>query len=72
MWSMHLQSLKLLHVPPTVREEMHLQETTLFDLDLGVKVPQNVAQYNLHHMTYAPTKLEVTTSNRLGGDAFTR
>ena len=23
-----------------------------FDLDLGVKVTQNVAQYSLHHVTY--------------------
>ena len=35
MSSMHLQSLKLLH--PTVKE-MHLQENTLYVLDVGVKV----------------------------------
>ena len=35
---------------------------TLFDLDLGVKVTQNVAQYPLHHVTYSPTKFEVATS----------
>ena len=40
--------------------------------DLGVKVTQNVAQYPLHHVTYAATKSEVATSNGLGGDAFTR
>ena len=39
---------------------MHLQENTLFDLDLQVKVTQNVAQYPLHHVTYAPTEFEVT------------
>ena len=50
---------------------MHLQENTLFDLDLGVKVTQNVAQYPLHHVTYAPAKFEVATSNSLG-DPFTR
>ena len=44
----HLQSLKLLR--PTVKEEMHLQESTLFQ--------RNVAQYPLHHMTYAPAKFE--------------
>ena len=44
----------------------------IFDLDLGVKVTQNVSQYPLHHVTYSPTKFEVTTSNGLGGDAFTR
>ena len=32
MWPMHQQSLMLLH--PTVKEKMHLQENTLFDLDL--------------------------------------
>ena len=45
---------------------MHLQENTLFDLDM------NVAQYPLHHVTYSPAKFEVATSNGLGGDAFTR
>ena len=72
---LHLQSLKLLH--PTVMEKMHLQESTLFDLDLQVKVTQvkvtlNVAQCPLHHVTYAPTEFEVTTSKALGGEAFTR
>ena len=43
-----------------------------FDLDLGVKVTRNVAQYPLHHVTYSPTKFEVATSNGLGGDTFTR
>ena len=43
-----------------------------FDLDLGVKVTLNVAQYPLHHVTYSPTKFEVATSNGLGGDTFTR
>ena len=67
---MHLQSLKLLC--PTVEEDMHLQENTLFDIDLGVKVTQNVARYPLHHVTYAPVRFEVVTSNSLGGDAFIR
>ena len=43
MLPMHQQSLMLLH--PMVKEKMHLQENTLFDLDLGVKVTQNVDQY---------------------------
>ena len=43
-----------------------------FDLDLGVKVTQNVAQNPLHHVTYPATKFEVARSNRLGGDTFTR
>ena len=64
---MQLQSLKLL--PLNVKEEMHLNENTLFDL--GVKVTQDVAQYPLHNVTYSDTKFEVATSNGLGGDAFT-
>ena len=36
------------------------------------KVTRNVAKYPLHHVTYSATKLEVATSNRLGGDTFTR
>ena len=67
---MHQQSLILLH--PRVKEKMHLQENTLFDLDLWVKVTQNVAQCPLHHVTYAPTEFEVTKSKGLGGDVFTR
>ena len=43
-----------------------------FDLDLAVKVTQNVAQYPLHHVTYPATKFEVARSNRLGGDTSTR
>ena len=62
---MHQQSLMLLH--PMVKEKMHLQENTLFDLDLGVKV----TQCPLHYVTYAPTEFEVTTSKALG-EAFTR
>ena len=51
---------------------MHLQENTLFDLELWVKVTQNVAKHPLHHVTYSVTKFEVNTSKGLGGDAFTR
>ena len=36
-----------------------LQENTF--LDLGLKVPQNVAQYPLHHVTYSSTKFAVAT-----------
>ena len=43
-----------------------------FDLEFGVKVTENIAQYPLHHVTYAATKFEVAMSNGLGGDAFTR
>ena len=65
-----LASLKLLH--PTIKEKMHLQENTLFDLDLWVKVIGNYAQCLLHHVTYAPTEFEITMSKGLGGVAFTR
>ena len=43
-----------------------------FDLDLWVKVKQNVAQYPLHHVAYLGTKFKVAMSNGLCGDAFTR
>ena len=43
---------------------MHLQENTLFDLD--IKVTQNIAQHPLHHVTYAPVNFEVATTNGLG------
>ena len=55
MSPMQLQSLKLLSL--TVKEEMHLHENTLFDLDLGAKVTQDVAQYPQHHVTYSPAKI---------------
>ena len=51
---------------------MHLQENTSFDLDLEVKVTQIVAQYPLHHVTYAAAKFEVARSKGLGGDTFAR
>ena len=70
MSHIHLQSSKLLR--PIVKEEMHVLENTLYDLDLKSKVTQNVAQYPPHHMTHAPTKFEVSTSNNLGNDALTR
>ena len=51
---------------------MQLHENTLFDLDLGVKVTQNIVKHLLHHVTYSDTKLEVSTSDGLGGGAFTK
>ena len=42
---------------------MHLHENALFDLVLGVKVTQDVAQYSLHHVNYSDTKLEAATFN---------
>ena len=41
---------------------MHLQEKTLFDIGLGIKVIQNVAYYHPHHVTYVPEEFEMTTS----------
>ena len=42
---------------------MDLQENTLYYLDFWVKVTQNVAQYLLHNVTYAPVKFGVAMSN---------
>ena len=65
---MDLGSLKWLH--QTVHEK-HLKEYTFFNLDLGIKVTLNIAQYPLHHVTYAAAKFEAATSKGLKGDAFT-
>ena len=51
---------------------MHLQENTLFDLELVVKVTQHITQYPLHHVAYSHVKFEVATSNGLGEEAITR
>ena len=52
---------------------MHLQENTLYDLNLlVVKVTQNVVQYPPIHMTYAPAKFEAASFNSLGEDGFTK
>ena len=67
---MHLINLKLLC--PTVQEKIDLQESKLYDLDLGVKVTQKVAQYHPHHVTYAPVHFEVAFFNGSGEDSFTR
>ena len=44
---------------------MYLQENTVFDLDLGIKVTLNIALCPLHPVTYAPAKFGVATSNSL-------
>ena len=49
-----------------------IANTSFFTFDLEVKVTQNVAQYPLHHVTYAPAKFEVATSNHLSKNVFTR
>ena len=51
---------------------MDLQESTLYDLDLGVMVTQNEAHYHPHHVTYAPANFEDSMSNGMGEDVFTR
>ena len=63
MWHIHLQGLRLLL--PTVKEEKHLQENTLFEIDLDL----DVAQYPLHHVTYSPANFEFATSNGLKKNA---
>ena len=52
VWSMHQQSLMLLH--HMVKDKMHLKENTLFDLDKWIKATRNVAQY--------PTSCDLCTS----------
>ena len=51
---------------------MDLQESKLYDLDLGVKVTPNFAQYHPHRVTYAPVNFEVAMSNGSGEESFTR
>ena len=51
---------------------MDLQESKLYDLDLGVKVTQNVVQSHPHHVTYVPVNFEVAMTIGLGEDSFTR
>ena len=41
---------------------MHLQENTLFDLDIGVKVTRT----SVHHVTYGTAKFEIGSFNGLG------
>ena len=69
-------------------ENVHLQENTYLTIGidlgimvkvkgqnmyfLGIKVTRNVAQYPLHHATYAHAQFEVGKSNGLGEDTITR
>ena len=48
-----LDNICLKFLSETIREEIHLQESTFFTLTLE----QNASQYPLHHVTYAPVKL---------------
>ena len=66
----HLHNKKMLR--PTVLDEMHLQENISYDLIVGIKVTLDITQHPLQHVTYAPAKFEVATSNGLGADKFER
>ena len=48
---------------------VHVHKCLLFTFDLSLGVM--VAQYPIHHVTYAPEEFEVVLSNGLG-DAFKR
>ena len=48
---MDLESWKWLR--ETVKD-MHLKENTFFDIDLGIKITQNIAQHPLYYVTYSP------------------
>ena len=65
VWNCYIPRLKR----RCIYKKIHYLTLTL--LDLGVKVTGNVAQYPLHHVTYAPTKFEGATSKGLGRVAFT-
>ena len=41
------------------------------DIDPGVNVERDAAQYPLRHVKYTPAKFEVATSNSSGEDTFT-
>ena len=38
---------------------VHHRIYPLFNFDLDLKVTQNIANYPLHHVTYAPVKFEL-------------
>ena len=72
MWPMHLQSLKLLL--QTIKEEMHLQENSLFDLwpwGQG-RTKYCTVSSKWCDLFSSDTKFEVATSNSLRRDTFTR
>ena len=55
MWPIQLQSLKLLRKGFKRRCIYKKIQYLTSDLDLGVKVTRNVAQYPLHHVIYSAT-----------------
>ena len=54
MWLMHLQYLKLLR--STVKSRRIYKRTQYLTSDHEIKVIGDVAQYPLHHLTYAPAE----------------
>ena len=69
---MHLGSVQFQIAMVMVKEEMHLQENTLYGLTLVSRSYIMLSSTLQNHMTYAPAKFKVATSNSLGEDAFTR
>ena len=63
MLPMQLQNLKLLLLTFWRRFIYKKIHKLIFDLDLGVKVTGNVAQYPLHYVACATAKFEVATPN---------
>ena len=51
---------------------MHLQENSVFNLDLGSKVTRDVAQCPQYHVTYAPANFEVAASIGSEVNTFTK
>ena len=66
VWSKHIKWLR----------RCIYKKKTLFDHwhwpDPNAKVTQNVAQFPIHHVIYAPAKFAVATFKGLGVDAFSR
>ena len=54
------------------RLQLHIPAFLPLTLTLGLRSYKMPPHYPLHHVTYAPAKFEVATSNGLRGDAFTR
>ena len=73
MWHIHRQGLMLLHL--TVKEEMHLQEITLFDLGQGhtksCPVPStscDLSRYNGVVVLYSRDTVITKTTKGLNGE----
>ena len=65
----------MLHIVLTgtrLQPMVHYRKYPIFTFDLDFEDTQNIAQYPLHHDTYAHAKFKVATPNSLGRDVFTR